>query len=359
MYLAQLHIENLRNIRRQELDLARGCNVFVGNNGAGKTSVLEAAYVLSHAQSFRAGRAEFLIRQGAAQLALGATVHQANTQSRIGLVRENRHWQARLDQAPVAKISLVLRELALVCFDPGSHQLICGPNQLRRRFLDWGVFHVEHEFLNLAAQYRHALQQRNAALKQGANDRELAVWEEQMDRFALPLTQQRQSYFSLFSTQTARILETFLPELGAASLNWESGWPQDQALGAQLAQDRTRDRDRGHTTRGPHRAGWSIGFAKAPHHEQLSRGQEKLCALACILAQARVHADLRGDWPIIALDDLASELDAVHQRFVIDWLAHGVEQVLISGLDVPEFLRTQTPPARMFHVEHGTIRDLL
>jgi DNA replication and repair protein RecF len=98
---------------------------------------------------------------------------------------------------------------------------------------------------------------------------------------------------------------------------------------------------------------------QAPQREHLSRGQEKLCALACVLAQARGHADACGQWPVIALDDLGSELDRDHQRRVLEWLGHGCEQVLISGVELPDALRLPASAATVFHVEHGGLRGLL
>src|SRR6185295_19015990 len=111
--------------------------------------------------------------------------------------------------------------------------------------------------------------------------------------------------------------------------------------------------------RGPQRADWSISFAEAPLREHLSRGQEKLCALACVLAQAQLFADSRGEWPVIALDDLSSELDASHQRLVVKTLAACKAQVLVSAIEIPECLRESVTPQRVFHVEHGAVRSLL
>jgi DNA replication and repair protein RecF len=155
------------------------------------------------------------------------------------------------------------------------------------------------------------------------------------------------------------VLALFLPELGEASAIFSAGWPDDVSLGDALLQARLRDRARGHTSRGPHRADWAIQFEQAPQREHLSRGQEKLCALACVLAQARVYAATRNEWPVIALDDLASELDATHQGLVMDLLCGASAQVLISGIDVPECLRAIDASIRMFHVEHGAVRSLL
>ena len=359
MRLARLHIENLRNIETLDVALAPGCNLFVGPNGAGKSSILEAVYLLSHAQSFRAGSVDDLIRRGQPRLAVAATVIRANSERRVALIRETTRWSARVDLLETTSISACLREAAVVCFEPGSHELISGGGRERRRFLDWGVFHVEHGYLAAAKRYRQVLRQRNAALKQGAGGDELDVWDAELARAADPVDRMRRDYFIRFTVQLAQILTRFLPELGESAIEWQRGWPDDLDLQELLGQRRSLDRARGHTSRGPHRADWSIQFAQAPQREHLSRGQEKLCALACALAQARVYADAGGEWPVIALDDLGSELDLDHQYRVLEWLRQGCEQVLISGVDMPGALRHESIAATVFHVEHGNLRGLL
>lgn len=359
MRLARLHIENLRNIETLEVALAPGLNAFVGPNGAGKSSILEAAFLLSHAQSFRAASADALIRHGQTRLAVAATVECGHDEHRIALIRENAGWRARVDQEPVSQIGAAVREAAVACFEPGSHELISGAGSGRRRFLDWGVFHVEHGFMAAARRYRRILHQRNTALKQGVGDSELEAWDIELARAAEPIERMRGEYFSRFAPRLAEALSQFLPELEESAIEWQRGWPEGIGLQELSTLRRSHDRARGHTGRGPHRADWSVRFAQAPQREHLSRGQEKLCALACVLAQARVHADVSGQWPVIALDDLGSELDLDHQRRVLEWLRQGCEQVLISGVEIPEALRRESITATVFHVEHGRVRALL
>ncbi len=359
MRLAQLHIENLRNIAALEVALASGLNFFAGPNGAGKSSILEAVYLLSHAQSFRAGAPDDLIRRRQSRLAMAATILHSRGEHRVALIREDGHWQGRLDQTDVSNLGQVLCQTAAVSFEPGSHELVSGTGRERRRFLDWGVFHVEQDFLASSSRYRRALRQRNAALKQGASDSELAVWEQELGLSAEPVERLRVNYFVRFANALAEALSWFVPELGQACIERNRGWGDEASLPQILEQRRGHDRARGHTTRGPHRADWTIRFADAPRREQLSRGQEKLCALACVLAQASVHADTRGEWPVVVLDDMASELDDAHQRRVLDWLDRGVEQVLISGVDIPVAIRQRSVHPQVFHVEHGNLRGLL
>lgn len=359
MHLERLHVTNVRNIVELELLLQPGINVFVGPNGAGKTSLLEAAYLLSHARSFRSGNNESLIRRGCSAAMVAASICKSNGVTRLGLSRSAAGWEARVDHASVPSLGIALREFALVCFEPGSHALVAGSSQERRQFLDWGVFHVEPEFLAVARRYRRILNQRNAALKQAASDAELDVWDSRLVLASEPLNAARQTYFSQFSTHLTQVLLKFLPELGNATARLFAGWSGDSQLGEVLMHNRGRDRMRGHTTRGPHRADWSIQFQHAPMREHLSRGQEKLCALACVLAQAKYFAGAKGEWPVIALDDLSSELDRDHQNAVVDLLTGAGAQVLISGVEMPPSLQRTAADMAVFHVEHGQLRSLL
>jgi DNA replication and repair protein RecF len=169
----------------------------------------------------------------------------------------------------------------------------------------------------------------------------------------------RAHYFAAFAAATTATLATLLPELGQPTIAFERGWRGDGDPLELLAASREDDLRRGFTTRGPHRADWSIGFQHAPRREHLSRGQEKLCALACILAQARVFADQRGEWPVVCIDDLASELDGPHQEVLVQSLRAVDAQILITGTHEPEALARTGIQAAMFHVEPGQAGRLL
>jgi DNA replication and repair protein RecF len=118
------------------------------------------------------------------------------------------------------------------------------------------------------------------------------------------------------------------------------------------------DRLRAHTTRGPHRADWWIRFASAPRREQLSRGQEKLCAIACMLAQAELYRADHAEWPIVVLDDLPSELDQAHQDQVLMSL-RPANQILLSSTEIPISLDRSGTRFSRFHVEQGALTSLL
>ncbi len=359
MRLDRLHISGLRCLSEVALTLDPGVNVFVGANGAGKTSVLEAVFLLSHGRSFRSGARESLLQRNASQLAIfGEVRHEDGVPSRVGLGRQGSRWESRLDGEIVTLGQLVSR-CAVVCFEPGSHALIGGAAEERRRFLDWGVFHVEHDFLNSWRRYQRALKQRNSLLRSATtgSDMLFAPWETELAQAATTIDHHRRDYFEQLRPHLIASAHQLLPELGALELSYRRGWSEAEELAVQLREHRGRDLSRGHTTIGAHRADWSIGFEHAPWREHLSRGQEKLTALACMLAQAALFAEHCGEWPLVCLDDLASELDQMHQHAVMAELTAVKAQILLTGTELPAALNPQA--ARVFHVEQGRVAPLL
>ncbi|WP_109124649.1 DNA replication/repair protein RecF [Dyella sp. C11] len=359
MHLESLRIRGLRCLEDVVLPLAPGVSVFAGANGAGKTSVLEAAFLLSHARSFRAGAKDALLQRGADSLSVFAELrHGDGRGSRLGLGRQGSRWEARKD-GEVVSLSELVGECAVVCFEPGSHALIAGGAEERRRYLDWGVFHVEHEFMGAWRRYQRALKQRNALLRQSMSIPEALFlpWEAELDATATLIDHMRQLYLTALRPHIETTMRSLLPELGAGELRYRRGWAEESTLGALLSSPRGRDLSRGHTTLGSHRADWSIAFEHAPQREHLSRGQEKLTALGCMLAQAALYAERKGEWPVVCLDDLASELDKAHQAAVVSQLQAVGAQVLVTGTEVPEAL--QGSPALVFHVEQGRLNPLL
>jgi DNA replication and repair protein RecF len=357
MKFDSLRISGLRCLDGVSLTPSAGINVFVGPNGAGKTSVLEAAYLLSHGRSFRAGSRDVLLKRGTTSLSVFAEVRKADgSVRRLGLGREGSRWQARVDGDTAASLGALVQECAVVCFEPGSHDLIAGSSDERRRYLDWGLFHVEHAFVPQWRRYQRALKQRNTLLRMSGtvDPGQLEPWEAELAASGEGITAFRRQYLERLLPHVQGFVGNVLPELGKFAMRYRPGWDDTADLATTLADRRQRDLARGHTSVGPHRADFSVTFEHAPLREHLSRGQEKLCALACLLGQASLHAEIRGEWPVICLDDLASELDRTHQEWVVAQLLGRDVQVLVTGTEVPAALATEA--VALFHVEHGQVR---
>jgi DNA replication and repair protein RecF len=244
----------------------------------------------------------------------------------------------------------------VVTIEPGSHSLIRGGAEQRRRFADWGLFHVEPGFLALWRRYARALKQRNSLLKARQRDGQLEAWEAELATTGTTLTAAREGYLARLQPFLAAASAALLPEAGATELQFLPGWRREELpLADALLLARDRDLASGFTSVGPHRADWRIAQARIPGREALSRGQAKLTALSALLAQAEHQARNCGDWPVIALDDLASELDRPHQQLVLQRLRDDGAQVLVSGTEAPAGLGMLGAPVAMFHVEHGAL----
>lgn len=352
MRLTRLDVQRLRRLEPVSINPGPTLNWITGDNGAGKTSLLEAIHLLAYGRSFRGPVRDGLIRTGAESLEVFAEWQEVARQRRVGLRHTGQTWEGRLDGATATALGELCAALAVVTFEPGSHALVSGGGEPRRRWLDWGLFHVEQEFLPLWRRYSRALKQRNALLKGRPKADQLEAWEHELAESGEPLTSRRQAYLDRLQPQLAAVARDLVPSLGEASLEFQPGWRrQELSLADALLLARERDLMAGYTSVGPHRADWRIAYAARPGRESLSRGQAKLTALACLLAQAEDYALERGEWPVVALDDLASELDRAHQQQLLERLRASGAQVFITGTEKP----ADTGAAELFHVEHGRI----
>ena len=360
MQVTRLEIRDLRRLQPTALLPAPRLNLITGPNGAGKTSMLEALHLLAYGRSFRGRVRDGLIRTGADALEVFAEwTEQAGRSRKAGLRHGGQRWEGRLDGEPVAQLGELCAALAAITFEPGSHALVTGTSETRRRFVDWGLFHVEHEFFPLWRRYARALKQRNALLKARPRDTtQLDVWDHELAEAGEPLGRSRQQYLDALQSGLQALAADFVPSLGAATFTYQPGWRRDEmSLTDALLLARERDAITGFTSVGPHRADWRVEYAERPARESLSRGQAKLTALACLLVQAQDFAERRGEWPVILLDDLGSELDQEHQFRVLRYLQGGQAQVFLTGTEPPSALEPGAIGAR-FHVEQGHLTIL-
>ncbi len=357
MRLTRLDVQRLRRLDPVSIKPGPTLNWIAGDNGAGKTSLLEAIHFLGYGRSFRGPVRDGLIRTGAESLEVFAEWQEGGEKlRRAGLRHTGRDWEGRLDGAPAHSLGDLCAALAVVTFEPGSHALVSGGGEPRRRWLDWGLFHVEQDFMRLWRRYARALKQRNALLKSRPAPDQLDLWERELAEAGEPLTSRREAYLDRLQERLAAVSADLAPSLGLASLHFQPGWRrQELALADALLLARERDLATGYTSVGPHRADWRVDHAARPGREALSRGQAKLTALACLLAQAEDYAAQRGEWPIVALDDLASELDRAHQEQLLGRLRESRAQVFITGTELPKGADND---AVVFHVEHGRIIPL-
>ncbi len=352
MPLGTFRAERFRCLSAVELALDPGANLFIGPNASGKTSLLEAAFFLSRGRSFRSRRREALITHGEDSFVLtGAALGSAGAVALgVRATRGGTEWH--VGGAVAAGIADLAEQFPAQVIDPEVHKLLEeGPGR-RRRFLDWGVFHVEPAFLPTWRRYHLALRQRNAALKQDAGDDDLAAWEQELALGGEALVRQRNAYLARIAAPLELIGEALLDQ--AITLAHHPGWDSDRPLLEALANDRRRDRRYRATQLGPHRGDVVVLVGGRPAKDHVSRGQQKLVAAGLMLAQLEIQEQEKPGRSALLLDDPAAELDRENLDRLMKIVQNVPAQLWVTSLrpDIAGLSRS----ARMFHVERGRIR---
>lgn len=355
----RLRVTNLRNIEAAELQPSAGVNLILGPNGAGKTSVLEGIHLLSHGRSFRGGRIEAMIGNGAEGVTIyGELIGADNREHRAAIERGAGARRLRLDGAELAQVAGLAAVLPVLVFEPHAHELVEGGPEKRRQLLDWGVFHVEHDFLHHWRRYQRALRQRNAALRQGRRA-QARQWVAGLAEHGVVLDAMRQRYAARLASRGLETVTRLSAPLADLNAHYRRGWPAQMSLGSALEASEEQDMRLGYTGCGPHRADLRLLLRDHLAARRLSRGQEKLVALALLLAQGFLFAEDTGRSPILLLDDLSSELDAEHLERALGVVTEKRPQIFITALQDPRFLEALEVPVQRFHVEQGRVTSVV
>lgn len=357
--LSRIRIHAFRNYRDETFAPSPGLNLVVGPNGSGKSSLLEAIYVLATGRSFRATRPQSLILDEEPGAVLFAELEHDGVRHRIGMERSRTGLQSlRLDGEDARSLGELARLFPVQVFHPGTVEVVEGGPGGRRRYLDWGLFHVEQSFLPLHRQFRQALSQRNRLLKRGRqlNPRELDVWDRQVAAASGRIDGLRKAYLERLEPEVNRLLHA-LPELPEVGMELYSGWPDNASLADLMRAERDRDQARGFTGRGAHRADLRLTTGAGPVRDVFSRGQAKSLGYVLVLAQLILLTRDSGKRCLVMVDDLGSELDAAHRAGILRMIGELDQQTIFTALEADSrLLAPLNRDVRMFHVEHGALR---
>jgi len=353
MAIKQIRIDNLRIIEEMVLEPKPGLNLICGENGSGKTTVLEAVYILGRGKSFRKAEQDQLIRNGQDKLTLFAHTDNGTNQHKLGFTKGQGLTQGKLDGSRVTRMSDLAMTIPLTIITPSSHEILEMGPQYRRRFLDWGVFHVEPNFKNAFERYSRCLKQRNAALRnRGRFDN---TWDRELVEAGQVVTSLRERYFTHLAAKIESLASQLL-SIGHLEVNWARGWTDKSDLEQCIKDSEQGDIQAGYTRYGPHRADIGIKLQGQKIEKIASRGQQKMFVAVMHLAQVEVAKELSGTETIILIDDLTSELDKTNRNILLGYLAKLGNQALITGVE--DISKSGPEFAGVFHVEQGSISPL-
>lgn len=360
MRVLSLDLAGWRNLRPQRIEAAPRLNMLLGANAAGKTSVLEALYVLGRGRSFRARQPKELIQIGENSLRIVAKLRESDGQDiTLGMERTAHQLTLRVGGAPTRSLAALARYIPVLLLNADSHALLSGGAQLRRRFMDWGLFHSEPGFLDAWRRYESALRNRNAALRSAAFSRMVDAWDQELATAAQLLDPWRAAFCTALEATLERLVQTTLgTALGMVRIIYRRGWPQEpleRGFVEWLRSGREQDRQLGYTRIGPHRADFMLRLANQHSAIALSRGQQKLLIIALILAQAELYKTQVGNACILLIDDLPAELDPENRQRVMGTLASLDAQLFVTAIESDILDITAWKEARTFYLADGII----
>ncbi|MBI3186888.1 MAG: DNA replication/repair protein RecF [Gammaproteobacteria bacterium] len=355
MSLVHIEISHFRNLQQVSLQPAAKLNIITGENAAGKTNLLESLHYLSFARSFRTAQTRDLImyQQPFFRL-IGKLQHPSAT---LGIQKSSQEQIIRINQQTVNRSADLAAMFPVVAIHPDSHQLISAGPEYRRQYLDWGVFHVEHHYLQVWKDFRTALSQRNAALRHNQPDTLCCLWDQALVEAAQRMEIMRLDYLEKLALSLDKIRPLLFPEAELA-LEYRPGWQSEAGYQAYLAASLYKDKEKGFTQGGPHRADLRIKLDNKPVQSAISRGQQKKLVAMLKLAQMDVFSQHSDKTCVLLYDDLPAELDTVNRNKLLKLLSKLPVQVFISAIEANQLDLSGWSDMKMFHVKHGEVDAL-
>jgi DNA replication and repair protein RecF len=364
MQLNSLSIRHLRNLLSVDLTFNPHFNLFGGENGDGKTSLLEAIHLLTTGRSFRVHPCKQVITFGEKFCRVSGVVSSRGEEYPKELIRlgVERHQEGsikiRLAEKDCHSISALAKTLPVQLINSHSYAILEAAPQFRRQFLDWVTFHVEHSFYPTWQRFKRALLQRNAVLRETTrvSSVDIRAWDTEFIEAGEAIHEKRQAVLEELIPIFSEIVASFLPLNKPVSIAYHFGWPMGLSLSKALERSLEKDRLWKYTTVGPQRADLEVLVGNNPVKNVLSRGQSKLFICGLLMARALLLYRRQGRRCVFLIDDLNAELDKGSSQALIEGLNHLGGQVLITSIEgMPLIELLKGKEHHQFHVKNGQI----
>jgi DNA replication and repair protein RecF len=358
MGIIKLNIKAVRNIDEQSILPAPGFNLIYGVNASGKSSLIEAIYILGRGKSFRTSNLKSVINFNYQQLFISGLITQDfGNPCHVGLSVDSKSIMFRINHQSSNKRSDLAYKIPLQLIYPKSYELLDSGSQNRREFMDWGIFHENENFLFTWRKFKKALLQRNVLLKTKQLDY-VKVWDKELSYYGTIVDACRMQYINNIKPVFINIARFFLDDT-TFNIKFSSGWDTSIPYERVLINELTNDIRLGYTSKGPHRADFILTFNNRLARDYVSRGQLKLLVICLKLAQVQLLSNKNNKLACLLIDDFANELDFDNCTRLINYIDFLKCQAFISSTDINDFGNIQKlSNFKLFHVEQGNIRSV-
>jgi DNA replication and repair protein RecF len=368
MRLVSLSIRDFRNLAAVDLEPSPRATILLGENGQGKTNVLEAVYLLTTLKPLRAARLAELVRFGEERAQVAADFDGPGGVRRAAVLVQAGGRTAFLDGKPQDRLDAYFDGLAAVCFAPDDLLLVKAGPEGRRRFVDRAAFNRWPAVLGEVREFVRALRARNAALRTAPADVE-ASFRAPLVRAAARLLVRRRALVAELAPRVARAFAEIsgpdapgavLAYRPSAGMSVEGGEDELAARLAEiLAQRLARDREKGFTSAGPHADDLTLSLDGRGARLYGSQGQQRALVLALKIAEIENLRSVLGRPPLLLLDDVSSELDPEKNRYLLGYLAALPAQVFLTSTDRRLLEPAAGAESAFFRVEKGVVEPLV
>ena len=366
MYIGRLHAAHFRNLDALEWWPHRHFNLVTGQNGQGKTNLLEAISVVTALRSFRTSRLADCVQFGHERATVAVQAERQGLRCDLALQFGSSARKLSVDGKAASGVSTYLGRLCAVLFTAADLQLPHDVPEARRKYLDRVVFNHEAAHLLDLRLYERVLTSRNTLLRQArtapSDPGLIEVYDELLASHGARIIERRRAVLGRFAPVLAEVFERIAEPGLKASIRYQprgaglgdlQGAELVQALLDTLRAQRSRDLAMGHTTRGPHRDDVGLLIGGRPAHLHASQGQCRALVLALKIAEIRSLEASLGEPPILLLDDVSSELDAERNRALMTYLEELGGQVFLTTTD-PRFIRVAAA-RQIFDMQAGIL----
>lgn len=334
MIISSISLRNFRNLADFQAEFAPGFNVIVGNNGQGKTNLLEAIHWLGHLRPLRTTRVRELIRWKEKSTMVEGLIEQDGLNHRLKVCVDNGKRIAFLEDKKTSALAYSGR-LSVVLFTPSDLDLIKGSPEERRRFIDRSIFNLDRRFLSIFLKYRQALDARNECLRSQMPDELIEAYEITMANYGLELMQMRRDQVLALRPFFDDSFRKIMGFEGALELSYRSILTNLEeesidALASVFAHARSSDRQRGFTQKGPHTDDFTFKMLDHSAKHFASQGQQRALVLATKISEILHFKEKQDEWPVLLLDDVSSELDPSKNQKLFQFLNDFSGQVFIT-----------------------------
>ena len=356
MYVKKLKLSGFRNYISEEFNFLPDTNILYGNNAQGKTNALEALYLFSIGKSFRTQQDRELINfdENYTRLCVEFNDNVRTNEIEI-LIRRDRKKQIKINEIPISKMGDLIGKFTVILFSPDELNLTKGSPSARRRFLDIAISQMRPKYYHILRRYNKVLEQRNNLIKKfkgtcsDSSKETLFVWNEKLAEYGMTIIEYRKNFVEKLQEFSSKIHfeiseEDFL-------IKYKPAFSTKEEFKKRLDSSIDKEIEQGFTLYGPHRDDLDIYTEQKDIKTYGSQGQHRSAVLSLKLAQADIIYEDTGEYPILLLDDIMSELDSFRRAYLVNKIKN--KQVIITCTDSDEIGVDKS--ANLIHIEDGKI----